>query len=74
MSHTSKAGIVERAYGAQNLLNARTEATYARQTVLLEIKCQPDYGVGEKSANGAYPKRRFCMSDGVPRGREVQED
>lgn len=73
MSHTGKAGIVERAYGAQNLLNARTEATYARQTVLLEMKCQPDR-VGEKSANGAYPKRFFCMSDGVPRGREVQED
>jgi hypothetical protein len=38
-SHTGKAGIVERAYGAQNLLNARAEATYARQAVLLETKC-----------------------------------
>jgi hypothetical protein len=55
MSLTGKAGIVERAYGAQNLLNARTEATNARQTVLLEIKCQTDYGVGEKSANRNIP-------------------
>jgi len=47
MSHTGKAGIVERAYGAQNLLYARTEATYARQAVLLDIKCQMDCAVRE---------------------------
>ena len=37
MSHTGKAGIVEGAHGAQNLLYARAEATYARQAILLEI-------------------------------------
>jgi hypothetical protein len=40
MSHTGEADIVERTYGAQNLLYARAEATYARQAVLLEIKCK----------------------------------
>jgi len=47
MSHTGKVGIVERAYGAQNLRYARAEATYAHQAVLLEITFQTDYAAGE---------------------------
>lgn len=35
---TRKACIVESAYGAQDLLYARAEATYARQAVLLKIE------------------------------------
>lgn len=37
--YTRKARIVEGAYGPQDLLYARAEATYARQAVLLRTKC-----------------------------------
>ena len=56
------------------MLNARAEATYARQAVLLESEVLNGPWSQRSVRARRYPKRSFCMFDGVPRRREVQED